>query len=566
MIESLRLVGIAIVEEAELEFGPGLNVLTGETGAGKSIVLQGLALLEGAKASASVLRDGCEKGRVEALLRFHESDPIWRELEERGLDAEASAGCLVSRTIARQGRGRARIGAERVPVATLGEIFGPRIEISSQRESLALLAPEQHGRALDAAADQLDLRDAVAEHRAALRALDTEQQRLVVADEERARQRDFLRFQCEEIDAAALEKDELLELESLHTRLAHAEQLQREAGSIVGRLSGDAERGGEGALVDGLASQAATLAELAKLDPALAKLAEVLGEAVTLVREVASDLERSLGRQDSDPAALARVEERLGEIDALRRKYGADVEAIEAFRERIGRELATLDGLAGRGQAIESERATRTALLVRDAAQLAQGRRQAASKLARPLQRSLRELGMPDARFRVEFEERSALAMPDLPGLPGVDERPVFLFSANAGESLRPIHKAASGGELSRLFLALSNGLRREARGSVLVFDEVDAGVGGGVAECVGRVLAELGERHQVLCITHLPQVAALADRHFRVSKVRTGGRTTMRIEHLDEKGRVEEIARMAGGKKVTAATRRHARELLSTR
>ena len=570
MIETLRLEGIAIVEAAELELGPGLNVLTGETGAGKSIVLGALSLLVGGKASTEVLRDGCEKGRVEAVFRFDGAADPRTELEARGLEIDEAEEktWIVARTLQREGRSRARVGGQLVPVSVLSEVFGSRVEISSQRESHALLRPESHGRALDEAGDLLESRREVAERYEAVITLDAEATALRANAEERTREQDFLRFQCEEIDAAQLDKDAWEETVREHARLAHADRLRSDGERARVRLEGEVGGGGESAALDALGAAAREIAELAELDPELAELAGRLSSAATDVHEVAADLERYLDRVESDPARLAAVEERVARVETLRRKYGPDVPAILAHRDRIAGELDRLVYGDERAEEIEAERDVQVGELARVAAALSSGRVAAGQQLAKKLQRSLRELGMPDARFRVELEPRAPGSRePDgVASGPHGAETPIFYFTANAGESLRPIQKVASGGELSRLFLALKNGLRRGSSGRVLIFDEVDVGVGGRLAERVGRVLAELAKRNQVLCITHLPQVAALADVHFQVQKSGKGRRTVARIERLDASQRVEEIARMAGGETITSATRRHARELLARR
>ena len=570
MIESLHLEGIAVVEKADLELGPGLNVLTGETGAGKSIILGALSLLVGGKARAETLREGCDTGRVEAVFATRDKASLEKDLVRLGLECEddKNRSLVVGRTLQRAGRSRARVGGQLVPVAVLAELFAGRVEISSQRESHALLRPESHGRALDAAGDLLELRAAVAKHHGAVLALCAEGAALRKSAEERAREQDFLRFQCDEIDAADLRKDQWDQLGTEHARLAHAERLKAEGGNAVASLAGDPGSGGEGAALHALDRAAQTLGDLGRLDPDLAALALRMEGAATEVRDTVQDLERYVDRIEIAPGRLEVIEEQLAQLESLRRKYGKTVEAVLAHRERVGGELDRLGGQDDRAGEIEALRDAQWHSLRDSSAELSKGRAAAALQLATKLEAALHDLGLPEAGFRVALEPRAPLAgePEEIPSGPQGAEHPVFYFTANAGVSPKPIQKVASGGELSRLFLALKNVLRRDPDGMLLVFDEVDAGIGGRLAERVGRVLAELATRHQVLCITHLPQIAALADAHFRVEKVRRGGRTRTQVERIEGPARVEEVARMAGGEKVTEATRRHARELLRAR
>jgi DNA repair protein RecN (Recombination protein N) len=563
LIESLRIQQLAIVEEAELEFGSGLNVLTGETGAGKSIVLGALALLVGARASADTVRAGAEQGLVEALFRTDCHPEVEGELEARGLAAEDHE-LVVSRSVARNGRSRARVAGQLVPSSTLGELFAGRIEISSQHSSQSLLKIETHGRLLDAAGDLLPLRELVGQGVVDLRALDAELVTLRAAAEERIRRQDFLAFQLREIDEARLERGELERLTAEHARLAHAGRIQEEAGAALGTLVGDAGQAEVPNAADLLASALRKVEGLAQLDPGLHELAERLGAQVAELRDAAADLERYLDGVEVDPIRLSRLEERMEQVERLRRKYGDAIDQILAFREGAARELERIEGADQRVELLERRRVEAAAALERAAARLSEGRAKAAAKLARRVQRCLRDLSMPDARFEVALNPA-----PSPEGVPCTSsgaETPEFRFAANRGEPLRSLRRVASGGELSRVFLAVTNALRQTGLGMVLVFDEVDAGIGGGAAERVGRTLAELAAHHQVLCITHLPQIAAFADAHFRVEKSQRGGRTRARVARISGDQQIEEIARMAGGQNVTKTTRQHAEELLRSR
>jgi DNA repair protein RecN (Recombination protein N) len=299
------------------------------------------------------------------------------------------------------------------------------------------------------------------------------------------------------------------------------------------------------------------------MDPDLASAAERLRGLEVEVRDVARDIERHTDRVESDPGRLAEIEERLAQIEKLRRKYGNDIQGVLRFREDCARELAGIEGAGERGSELTHERGDVEAKLTSEADRLSAARKKAAGKFGRAVQKAVADLDLPDARFEVALEPAPSPA--NMPCGSLGRESAEFKFSANSGEALNPLRKVASGGELSRVFLAIKNGLRAAAGGMVLVFDEVDAGIGGRAAQRVGRSLAELATHHQVICITHLPQIAAFADVHFRVEKVDAGDRTCATVKRLDAKTRVDEIARMAGGEKVTAATRRHAKDLLQS-
>jgi DNA repair protein RecN (Recombination protein N) len=563
LIEILRIRDLAIVDRAEIEFGRGLNVFTGETGAGKSIVLGALALLAGGRAATSAVRAGCDEASVEALFQTQELADLERELADRGLAGDAHE-LVVRRTVGRNGRSRAQLSGQLVPAAVLAELFAGRIEISSQHDSHALLRAETQGRLLDRKGGLLALRDAVGEAHRGLRELDDERARLAERERERAQRRDFLAFQVAEIDEAKLDPAEIEALRTLRERLAHVERLRAEGGDALARLTGDPDAAGPDGAADGLADVARTLAELAQVDPVLEAFGERVDAAATEVRDVAVDLERHLDAIEADPARLAAIEERLHRVEQLQRKYGASVEDVLRHRDDAAAELAELDGADERASALDAERHALAARLEEDAHKLSAGRIRAGKRLAREVQSSLRELAMPNARFAVEFSASPGAG--DLPCGPSGFESAEYAFCAHRGEPLHPLRQVASGGELSRAFLAIKQVLREEDTGMVLVFDEVDSGVGGEAADRVGGRLAELAGRHQVLCITHLPQIAAFADAHFRVEKRELGGRAVARIDRVEGPERIEEIARMAGGEKVGKATRQFARELLAER
>jgi DNA repair protein RecN (Recombination protein N) len=342
LIEILRIWDLAIVDRAEIEFGRGLNVFTGETGAGKSIVLGALALLAGARAAASAVRAGCEEASVEALFQTQELADLEEELARRGLAGDQHE-LVVRRTLGRSGRSRARLSGQLVPAAVLAELFAGRIEISSQHDSHALLRAETQGRLLDHKGGLLELRGAVGEGHRRLRELDTERARLAERERERAQRRDFLVFQVGEIDEAKLDPAEIEELRTVRERLAHVERLRAKGGGALELLTGDPGSAGSDRAADVLAEVARTLSDLGRVDPTLTPFGERVGAAATEVRDVAADLERHLNGIEADPARLAAIDERLHRVEQLQRKYGASVEEVLRHRDQAAAELAEID-------------------------------------------------------------------------------------------------------------------------------------------------------------------------------------------------------------------------------
>ncbi len=563
MIETLRIENLAIVESEEIEFGPGLNVLTGETGAGKSIVLGALSLLAGSRASPQVVREGCDEAVVEAVFRTDHLPDLESGLEALGLAADEHE-LVVQRNVQRGGRSRARVAGQLMPAAVLAELFSGRIEISSQHDSQSLLRPEFQSRLLATAARLLPLRSAVAAGYVKLRALDDELAELHAAEMERERRRDFLSFQVGEIDDARLDADEIEALRAERSRLAHAERLREEASAALTLLASDLGDSEVSNTADLVSAAIRRLEGIEDLDPQLAPLLAGLRATREELRDTATELERYAAGIEADPARLAALDERLAQIEALQRKYGGSIEEILRFRSDAASELERLEGASERAQAIGELRAQQAKQLAADAERLSGGRRKASKRLGGAVESALRELAMPQARFELALEP---VAAPDrAPCGPGGLETPEFRFSASAGGELLPLRRVASGGELSRTFLAIKSAVREADAGMVLVFDEVDAGIGGRTADRVGRCLAELASRHQILCITHLPQIAAYASAHFRVEKREVQGRPSARLLRVEGTERVEEIARMAGGEEVGESTRRHARELIRAR
>lgn len=552
MIRTLRVRNLAVIEELELELGAGLNVVTGETGAGKSVLLGAISLLRGQRASSELIRSGAREASVEALL---ESPRVLERARRRGLAAPDEVELLVVRTIG-SGRGRVHMNGHLATTALLAELLGEELEVTSQGEHQRLLSPDVQAGLLDRYAGLEPEAEALADlHRRWRRLGDALAERRAQAGE-LARREDRLRFEIEQIDAVEPRPGELEELEGERGRLAHVDRLAQSGAAALEEL--DAE-GGAG---DRLAAAAAQLAEAARLDPSLVRVGEALERAGLELADATRALQGYTASLEADPGRLERVEARLGELERLRARYGPTLEAILAYRDRAREELDAIGGGETRSAALEAERDEVARALGDAASRLGKARRQAAGELEAEVTREVRALQLPGARFEVRLEEW--LPEGDAPSGPSGLERARFLLTANPGEGARALRDVASGGELARLSLAVRNALRDADPGRVLLFDEVDAGIGGRTARVVGERLRRLGRRHQIVCITHLPQIAALGELHYRLVKRVRGGRTGTLVERVAGQARVDEIARMAGGGRLTAATRAHARELLA--
>ncbi len=555
MLSYLRIRGLALLEDVELELANGLNVLTGETGAGKSIIVGALSLVRGARAKSEIVRDGSDAAVVDAQF-----DPDARTrtrvaelVASHGLPALVDdEGLLVHRTIGSGGRSRATVQSALTTAAVLGEIGEELIDICSQHEHHFLTHTGRHLEVLDAWAK---LGPALGEHkerytkwRESLRALEELREKAA----ERERRIDYLRFQIEELEAAnpdevdydALRKRVLLLRDAqrwaefareAHTALYEADD------AIAGRLSALLERARHG-------RDDSTALEQIEEQLALAQVA--CEEAARAASKFAEELE-------VEPGELEQAEDRLHELERLRRKHGVEPAELGVRLVAMRTELDQLEHADEHLRALSDRTGELEASARASAEKLHAKRASAAASLARAVEQELAALQIPKARLEVRIETE------DLPGPDGFD-RVEFLFSANVGEPLAPLRKVASGGELSRVLLAWKGALAADDRIATYVFDEIDAGVGGAVAEAIGRRLQKAASHHQVLCVTHLPQIAAFAQAHFRVEKQTKKGRTITRVVRLDDGERIDELARMLGGAKVTQSARDHAAALIA--
>lgn len=559
MLAELVIKNFVLIDQLSLSFGPGLNVLSGETGAGKSIILDALNLVLGGKGSPELIRDGSEEASVEAL--FLVADEPWVAPLVEGLGLEPCDELWIRRTLTRNGRGRVYLNGGPIVLSGLRTLARGLIDFSSQNEHQVLLNPETHLDILDAYGVPSELRSRMREAASALRQALDERETLLKRQQTRSEREDFLRFQVTELERLAPQVGEDQALEDERKLLSHAEKLHANAQSIEQGLYS-----GNKAVVDVLGDALHKLQEVAQIDASVEPLAQSLQSALFMVEDVARTMGSYTRKIRFNPSRLEEINGRLAELASLRRKYRMEIPAIVARLKEMKAELKTLEGAEERLEELDGLVQSRWKAAAIVASELSKARLSAAKRLETATEGELRSLSMPRARFLIEVAPRASLNDKiDADHAPGDDgnDRVEFRFSANAGESIRPLAKVASGGELSRVLLGLKRSLAGAGEVGTFIFDEIDTGMGGAVAEVVGRKLREISMHRQLLCITHLAQIASYGDRHFIVRKEVVNERTVSQVTPLDSEGRVEEIARMLGGLEITERTREHARELI---
>jgi DNA repair protein RecN (Recombination protein N) len=546
MLTALRLRDFVIVEAVELEFGAGFTVLSGETGAGKSILIDALGLATGARADAGVVREGASRADIVAEFTTDARLDAW--LAERDLAGDPGR-VLLRRVVEADGRSRALLNGHPATVAQLREVGQGLVEVHGQHASQSLLRPDGQRALLDRFAGSASELAALAQAHAAWRTLERDLERARDGARELALERERLQWQVDELAQLAPGAGEWESLADEQKRLAHAATLIEGARGLA-----DALACGEEAIADRLHALEQKLRGLAAVDRLLEPVLEMIETAAIQAGEAGSTLSAYADRIDLDPERLAALEARIGELYAAARKFRLPpqqlADAAAALRERLEQAKQAHD-VEALGKRADAARAEFDAL----ADALSRRRAQAALTLACGVGERIGRLGMQGGRLEIAIERGE-------PAAHGID-RIEFRVAGHAGATPRALGKVASGGELSRISLAISELAAEATPVGTLIFDEADAGVGGAVAEVIGELMRRLGESRQVLCVTHLPQVAAKADRHYLVSKTQDAGRTTSRIERLDPDRRIDEIARMLGGVTITATTRQHARELL---
>ncbi len=563
MLRELSIRNLAVVEEAVVPFASGLNVLTGETGAGKSIVVDALLLITGARAQLDWIRTGADSALVEAVFEIDPAGPVAALLDEAG-HHPGDGQLVVKRELARSGRHRAFVNDGAATVGLLERLGELLVELHGQHEHQRLLEPARQLLLLDRFAEADDRRERVAalvrrweETRAALDRLRGEMR-------EGARQEDLYRFQLAEIDDLRLRDGEEDELRAERSRLQHAERIVAGLQETVGLLYEEPQ-----SATTRLSRAATLLRDLSRYEPDAAASIEALEGAQAYLEDVVGRARALRDRAVFDPERLEQIDARLDAIVKLKRKYGDSVAAILAHRQEVATALDRITRHDAIAEEMERAVAAAAAAAGTEAAALSAARARAAERLERLVQKEIRGLGMEHGRFRVALRREPAAAGELAAGPEGWRVGPrgaesvELLLSANPGEDLRPLAKVVSGGELSRVMLAAKTVLAAADDVPVLVFDEVDAGIGGRVADVVGQKLAASAAGRQVLCVTHLAPIAAYAGQHLLVEKRVARGATRTTVTRLPAAARIDELARMLGGERVTEASRRHARELL---
>lgn len=549
MLELLHIENIAIIEAADIEFAPGFNALTGETGAGKSIVIDSLSAVLGQRTSRELIRTGAEKAFVSAAF----SGMAPELTEELGIQPEADGTLLLQREIQTDGKNVCRVNGRPVTVGQLRALGARLLNIHGQHDGQQLLDEEQHIVYLDSFGRMESLAITYAEKYKDFTDIRRQIGALQMDEAEKARRVDTLQYQIEELRRAKLKPGEEEELTARRGMLRNAEKFLDAVAGADYALNGDDSGGGA---LSALRQAQDALGGVRHLDDAFGQLYERLGEAYSEVYDIAATVEDKRGELDVSPGELDRVESRMDLLYRLKKKYGATVEDMLDYQARCEAELAQIED-AGDTLARLEQALSKAEKEARQAAQaLSDARKAAAEQLTAQILTELQQLDMGKIRFAVDFAEKTL----DSDGMDTVR----FLMSANVGEELRPIHKIASGGELARIMLAMKNVLSEQDHVGTMVFDEVDTGVSGRAAQKVAEKMARISRRKQVLCVTHLPQLAAMADTHFSVEKGERGGRTYTEVRRLDREQRRQELARLTGGSHVSQTMLDGAEELLA--
>ena len=557
MLTELRIRNFAIIEEIGLEFAEGFTVFTGETGAGKSILVDAVDLLVGGRASADLIRAGAEEAEVSGVFSLASGSPISKFLQEQDLIGPGESELILRRILSRAGKNRVHINGRPAPLTVLQSLRGLLVDIHGQHEHQSLFKPAVQLDLLDEFGGLAGVREDYATAFDAWRRLEGRlaERRTTLAD--RQAREDLLRYQVEEMTGANLHAGEDRELERERLLLSQGRRLAELVQAMYGPLYEE-----EPSLLQGLGSLAGSLKELAAIDQDMTDERDRFAGVLAQLTDLAQRLRAYRDKLEFDPERLDKVEERLDLLHRLVKKYGGSLEEVVTRGEQAKRELQELESGDEALKELSKQAADSRENAVKLAQALSRKRTKAAGELEKRLERELKDLRMEHARVRIAVEQAAGADGPLLTAT-GSD-RVEFLFSSNLGEAPQPLARIASGGELSRVMLAMKTVLAEQDRVPVLVFDEVDAGIGGAVSEVVGKRLQNLSRHgHQVFCITHLAPIAAQAQRHYAVTKAAKSGRTVTQVEQLDKAGRVEEVARMLGGEKITPTIRSTASEML---
>jgi DNA repair protein RecN (Recombination protein N) len=552
MLRELHISNLAVISEARIELASGLNCFTGATGAGKSLVIGAIGVLLGLRSPGEMLRPGAEEGRVSGL--FDSADPVLLQAVQQLTDVDVSADggeLLLTRKLYASGRSSVSLNGKPITLSMLRQVSEQLVDVHGQHDQQYLLKPANQLDVVDQFGNLFDLR---AKYRAVYDQLQAAQSRLAELSTNgdlRRQQLELYQFQAKEIDAAQLDAAEYARLSTRSSVLANLETLKTDAGGVYQNLYE-----GDDSLLDKLKAMAGTLDDLSALDPALAGIASQVRDATITLEESGTDLSRYVDRLDLDPAELAEVTDRLNTINRVLHKYTGDIDATLALRAELAKKITSLEHATQDLTALRESLAPLRKELKQLGDALTAKRTAVAKQLGPLVERGLADLGMDKAKFTVTVAPAES---PTATGFDAVE----FIAQTNPGQLAQPLRKIASGGELSRIMLALKGILAKGDRVDVLVFDEIDSNVGGRLGSVIGNKLRSLADSHQVLCITHLPQIASYADRHFTVRKEVVDGKTESQVRRMEGTERLQEIAEMIGGHRITDTTRAQAQELL---
>jgi len=572
LLLELKVRDIGIIGRVDWSLGCGLNVITGETGAGKSLVISSVEALLAGKADAELVRHGADKAQIEGVFEVPHDDNysrLWELLDEKGIAADDGT-LVISCQSRREGRSIVRVNGHAVPRGVVSQIGHFLVDIHGQSEHLSLRHKEHHIGLLDAYAHVLEERRSFRDKVAELSAVEKELKAIIEEEEELARREELLRFQLDEIKRAELREGEEEEMEKGRNILASAEKLKAFSYEVYQSLSGEDASGPSSSAVDRLSEALQTMKKLAELDPSLKKQAAFLEETLYGLEEAARDIRSYSERMEYDPNRLEEIESRLELVKTLKRKYGGTIAEVLNHMAKTEKELETLSTSTERRAQLEESRVRLKEEMGKMAYSLSQSRSAAAQKLIAEVNKELKDLNMSQVEFGVSITQSQAgdgIPFPDgnsyaftAEGADAVE----FIASTNPGEPPKPLTKIASTGEISRFTLALKGALSEADRVPVLIFDEIDIGVGGRSGEVIGKKLWALARSHQVICVTHLPQIAAFADAHYGIHKEAVGERTLSMLETLDGESRIGEIAAMLGGRQYGETSLESARELIA--
>lgn len=569
MLKSLLIKNYALIEEISVDFTPGLTIITGETGAGKSILIDALGLLLGERASAEMIRTGAEKAVVEGVFDISRNKRIASILEAN--ESDLTDELIVRREVSNKGTSRCFVNDSPVPVSMLKEIGDVLVDLHGQHEHQSVLRPETHIDFLD---DFGETEKELREYRASYRSLASlvgKKKDLQDQEEQLKAKKSLFEFQIKEIDAIDPQPGEEENLESELKILENTEKIHELTGGIRQILYDE-----ETSVRDGLAKARKMMEQLAQIDSTLSQSVDELRSAEVTVDELSKHVQQYASRVEFDPARLEEIRDRLGALTLLKKKYGGTIDLLIEFRKKIGEEFAFAENFEGEIAKLEKEIAEVRAECGRLAERLTQKRKEHAGRLEKAILASLSDLGIAKGKFVTAIEQQKVdpdshrlavkIGREYFDATPSGVDRVEFFLSTNAGENVKPLVKVASGGEVSRIMLALKSALAQSDKTPLLIFDEIDTGVSGRIGQAVGLSLKKLSAHHQVIAITHLPQIAGLADTHFAVEKIEANKKTTTRLRKLGSDDKVKEIAKLLSGAEVTEAGMKSARELMGIR